>query len=152
MGYTHYMRMKRDGPQEKWTEAVMAARKVIEASPVALDVRFSDTAIYADAVEEPHETLVVLTTLAHQDEQAHQRGLIPDDEFFLFCKTARKPYDVVVTAAYATLQEIGGPECVLVSSDGESDEWEAGVGLASRVLDRQIPVPAMVIAPEEWMA
>lgn len=57
-----------------------------------------------------------------------------------FCKTARKPYDVVVTACLAVLRDRLGNR-FSVSSDGYSDDWEAGITLASLVLKRKITNP-----------
>ena len=57
-----------------------------------------------------------------------------------FCKTARKPYDVVVTACLAVLKYRLG-EFFNVSSDGRSDDWTNGVELARKVLRRKVPNP-----------
>jgi hypothetical protein len=45
-----------------------------------------------------------------------------------FCKTARKPYDVVVTALLLAAQEAYG-SAVTISSDGSPSEWEDGLRL-----------------------
>lgn len=52
---------------------------------------------------------------------------------FNFCKTARKPYDVVVTACLIVLKHRLG-DYIDVSSDGYQHDWEAGLELAKRVL------------------
>lgn len=73
MGYTHYMRLNRAGPQDKWTEAVMAAKQIVDASPVPLGnghgegkgPMVTDKGIYANGRgENSHETLFVPTVLA----------------------------------------------------------------------------------------
>ena len=152
MGYTHYMRLNREGPQGKWAEAVMAARQIVEASPVPLgdghgegdQPLVRDDGIYTNGLgDDGHETLVVPTVLAalEHEEWMDDTGESYKSEYFMFCKTAHKPYDVVVTAVYATLAHVGGPECVTVRSDGEASAWEAGCKLASDVLNQQIAVP-----------
>lgn len=50
------------------------------------------------------------------------------DGFYDFCKTNRKPYDVVVTALLLAVQEAYG-NAVRISSDGTPSEWEDGVRL-----------------------
>lgn len=45
-----------------------------------------------------------------------------------FCKTARKPYDTVVTAVLLAAREAYG-DAVRIVSDGEDFEWEDGVRL-----------------------
>jgi len=152
MGYTHYMYLNRAGQQELWTEAVMAARQIVEASPVPLGdawgegpgPAYTDEGIMANGVgEDGHETLSVPATLAQLEHQPYLKAdcHFGTDGHFLFCKTAYKPYDVVVTAVYAALSLIGGPQCVRVSSDGEPEDWREGCELASRVLGREVPVP-----------
>lgn len=92
-------------------------------SPVITPVLFS---INGDASQDlDHETFCI------------ERGGGPDD----FCKTARKPYDVVVTAVLAYLAAYYGLE---VSSDGDAPDWEAGVALANRVAGKPVPNPMVV--------
>lgn len=149
MGYTHYAYLNRAGPQAAWAEAVMAARAIIKAAPVPLadgdgqpgtEPKYGDEGIYTNGVGvDGHETLFVPTVLS---KVAAQPSLVPvEDRYFMFCKTARKPYDVVVTAVYATLAAIAGPDCIVVESDGRRGDWAAGCKLASDVLGREIPVP-----------
>lgn len=59
---------------------------------------------------------------------------------FSFCKTACKPYDIVVVACLAIAAENLG-EGIEVSSDGNRSDWVEGVALASRVLSRDVPNP-----------
>lgn len=149
MGYTHYMRLNRTGLQDKWAEAVMAAKQIIDASPVPLGdghgegdgPAVTDKGIYVNGVgEDSHETLFVPTVLAQLEEQP--RGeVFGHGEYFECCKTAEKPYDIVVTAVYATLAQLAGPACVKVTSDGDPEDWDAGCELASRVLGQLIEVP-----------
>ena len=147
MGYTHYLYLNSNGPQELWSEAVMAARQIIEASPVPLadghgegnGPLYCDDGIYTNGVgEDSHETLFVPATLAQLLRYGECYGR---STRFVFCKTAWKPYDVVVTAVYAALREIAGPECVTVHSDGDAEDWQDGCELARRVLGHDVPVP-----------
>ena len=64
---------------------------------------------------------------------------------FGFCATGRKPYDVAVAAVY-TLAAERWPDLLVVGSDGAADDWSAGVALATRVVQRAVPVPAGVLA------
>lgn len=67
---------------------------------------------------------------------------VPQGEYqgFNFCKTRQYPYDVVVTACLAVLKQRLG-SAVNVSSDGEIDDFQAGVELARRILKRRISNP-----------
>ncbi len=50
-----------------------------------------------------------------------------------FCKTARKPYDIVVVASLCILKHYLG-ENFVVDSDGDRDDWQEGLELARRIL------------------
>jgi hypothetical protein len=55
-----------------------------------------------------------------------------EPETFDFCKTAYKPYDVVVTAILIRAKTIYG-DCVKISSDGDWQEWQAGREMYEKV-------------------
>ena len=81
--------------------------------------------------------------MAHEDFtlREHYMQNIGQDNFN-FCKTAHKPYDIVVVAALAILKYRLG-EAIQVSSDGDNSDWNAGVALASKVIRRKVlnPIP-----------
>ena len=65
-------------------------------------------------------------------EDSHESFIIGQmDRGFSFCKTARKPYDQVVTAALCLLAARFGDR-VKVSSDGTVGDWQNGLNLARR--------------------
>ncbi|MEM7625887.1 MAG: hypothetical protein AAF333_09675 [Planctomycetota bacterium] len=53
--------------------------------------------------------------------------------YFEFCKTARKPYDLLVTAALIALKH-HFPD-VNVVSDGDASDWQEGLELSRHVLN-----------------
>jgi hypothetical protein len=53
-----------------------------------------------------------------------------------FCKTARKPYDIAVTASLILAKKIFG-DIIKVSSDGNWSDWESGQLLYESVYDIQ---------------
>lgn len=59
---------------------------------------------------------------------------------FEFCKTAHKPYDVLVVAALCILKHYL-PGVFDVSSDGKYPDWAAGCQLASTHLGFKVQVP-----------
>jgi hypothetical protein len=83
--------------------------------------------------------------LSHEDftmREYFKENLKPDS--FNFCKTARKPYDVVVVACLIVLAN-RLPNNFSASSDGYTDEWQAGLELARRVLkDKTLSIPKTV--------
>jgi hypothetical protein len=57
-----------------------------------------------------------------------------------FCKTARKPYDTVVTACLLVLAD-ALPGILTIRSDGDAGDWLAGWRLAEEVLGRKLAIP-----------
>jgi len=60
-----------------------------------------------------------------------------------FCKTARKPYDIVVTACLLILYYRLG-DLIDISSDGDTDDWVNGRALAKQVLKLNITIPCSI--------
>lgn len=72
---------------------------------------------------------------AHEDfvlREHYKQNLEPSA--FNFCKTARKPYDVPVTACLAILKHYLG-DYIELSTDGKTADWSQGVGLAKAALN-----------------
>lgn len=61
-----------------------------------------------------------------------------------FCKTARKPYDVVITACLITLKHYLG-QGFQVESDGLASDWIEGLELAKKVTRiKTLDIPATI--------
>lgn len=68
------------------------------------------------------------------NDDAHETFYVDQgNDEWSFCKTARKPYDVAVTAILAYL-EGAHPDKFSVGSDGDSDDWQAGIKLLKTAL------------------
>ncbi|MGK7921685.1 MAG: hypothetical protein AB4080_16935 [Trichodesmium sp.] len=55
-----------------------------------------------------------------------------NSNYFSFCKTAYRPYDILVMCAYASVKFYDRRS--MVSSDGEVTEWKIAVGMLSQIL------------------
>lgn len=70
-------------------------------------------------------------------ELAHEGFVLsknaPKDHSFQFCKTARKPYDLIVCSVLISAK-IHSPKGILVSSDGEQYEWTPALKLVRKIL------------------
>ena len=134
MGYTHYWYQDPKLDADKFAAASLDIAKVIEASEVTLAGGMGDAGttpeigpekIWINGVEDDaHETFAIEPTAKKQDWESGE-----DSKVFNFCKTARKPYDEVVTASLAVLKHHLG-DALRVSSDGDFDEWSEGLALA----------------------
>lgn len=156
MGYTHYWTQTRDFTPEQMGDIVAAVRRIIKtAQKCEVSCGYGEDTVMPticgfDGTGAP--------TLNEEEISFNGQGPDFDHETFYFkakrelpypggelgwacCKTARKPYDVVVTACLTFLQADYGFE---VSSDGEMEEWEAGVALAEEALGRAFANPLIV--------
>jgi len=93
-----------------------------------------EVAFNGDAAEElDHETFAIERVYRPASWET------PDvhNLWFSFCKTARKPYDLLVTASLLMFKQHFGA-AVHVSSDGRPEEWEAAHRLVARVFGPDI--------------
>lgn len=120
MGYTHNWNAT-DFTDKQWTLARHRMRKIIKQSDVPVQweadtiqaPEISDSLIRFNGVEEDgHETFYM---------ERGQGG---------FCKTARKPYDVIVVAALSMLTDVN-PEFT-PGGDSDPDERTEGEALYKR--------------------
>lgn len=125
MGYTHYF-----GGLQPDENLAQAAREIVAAS---------DAPIFgADGYGEPtiEADLIALNGNAETGEDHESFYLRAGDYDFNFCKTARKPYDKVVSAIllYAMLSGTEGAENI--RSDGDIVDWIEGVHLYEQCFGR----------------
>jgi hypothetical protein len=130
MGYTHYVR------QSDGIEPTTFARLSQEAARVASIAWSEDLAGEGIAYEfnEPDkdpEFTPELIRFNGKGNEGHETFILtPGASDFNFCKTARKPYDIVVVAILCLLAHRTG---AVVSSDGGISDWTDGLALAQRV-------------------
>jgi len=141
MGYTHYWTFNKGLTAHKYKKALTACRKIIRSSPVLLGNGYGEgkpkltNGIMINGVgDDSHETFGLPVT-----PQFDSQGQCSE-----FCKTAQKPYDVVVVACLCVLKHHLGHH-IEVSSDGDPHEWEDGRSLASKVLGREVKIPQTVL-------
>lgn len=170
MGYTQYLYLRRDFTDAEWAHLRWAFERLDRYKPRgAVDWRgeFSPLflALHDDSPYEPprcdaeviafngwspdghdlgHETFVLKRTIpADAYRPANDKG-----EAFDCCKTAMKPYDLMVTAMLIVVDN----DCagaVRVSSDGARDDWTRGLELVQRALGGPYAYPAMLRREEE---
>ena len=137
MGYTHYITYPNNVDEKEFIEKMRLLAKLVKESPVPLrggdgegNPLTSDTCIWFNGDgEDAHETFAVNWPIESR---------FPQFGKYFFCKTARKPYDLVVVGCLGVLAELDG---VVVESDGCAEEWEEGIEWASRVLERPVKNP-----------
>ena len=129
MGYTHYWRQKGDFSQPAWEKIVNDVKKLVEISkvPISKDYDtnkpavFDENRIWFNGVgEDGHETFGI--TRVQGEIPSYQSS--PEKGRFDFCKTAYKPYDLLVCATLLVAKH-HAPEIIFVASDGSWEgDWE----------------------------
>ena len=124
MGYTHYWRLN-DGKKinsKKLKQAIGVMGKIVKDQDKIL--------ASWDGIGKPIVTEKEINFNGKKDfSHENFRIFMNWDGDFDFCKTARKPYDIVVVACLSVLKYYLG-DSVRVSSDGEGEELKEGLELA----------------------
>ena len=169
MGYTHYWRRPRKnaGSAYMFGQLALDTKKIIaqaeqdgirirngqgEGEPEFNEAYFSingDASHYVEGRDMAHETFRwegIPSISEHRKDEP---------ETFDFCKTAYKPYDVVVTAILIRAKHIYG-DCVSISSDGDWESnpnfpdgygsWQTGHELYERVFGEVAECPFEKVA------
>jgi hypothetical protein len=131
MGYTHYWRKEESNPINK--------TKLKDAINVMRNIANDNKDILADWDGEKkfrnHVSMVRFNGSAIDNNDHETFAILKNwDGSFCFCKTARKPYDKVVTACLVVLKHFLGDD-VKVSSDGNKEEWSEGLKIASNYIE-----------------
>lgn len=146
MGYTHYWTQPKDFTSQEMGDI---------AASIRLIIREADCDIVGPHGDEGSPPVLTKKNIAFngRDENSHETfylgakrelpydGADPERLGWTFCKTANKPYDVVVVACLTFLQQDYGFK---VSSDGDIPDWDLGVELAERALGKQFANPLVI--------
>lgn len=133
MGFTHYWEKDSDVDEKAYAAALKDIAAIVKSQAKILaggtgeentKPKTSGGIVFNGIEGDSHETFMLPKTAKefHRD----------------FCKTAQKPYDIVVVASLARLAEVDG---ISIGSDGDAEDWTDGVNLASKVLGRRIKNP-----------
>lgn len=134
MGYTHYWEIR---PEDNagWERGLADCGRIIRAS----------RGILAGPGRTGRPECGDGVAFNGRGENGHEDFTLPANPIdgatkFEFCKTARKPYDSVVTACLAVMA-LRAPGAIRVHSDGDADEWAGGLALAERVIGERVHYP-----------
>ena len=137
MGYTHYFKQIKRMPVESKKVAMANIQKIVaDAYDADLIQREYDD------IQKPVANSRIVRFNGIGDDGHETFYLSPNTtkeiDVFNFCKTARKPYDVVVTACLIALMLETTSEYWNISSDGDmffEDEWQNGLSYYLDVVD-----------------
>ena len=147
MGYTHYWRFKKPAKGKASQTETAYQRALIDCQRIILTYRAVNGGLSGFSAHTKLGQYGGINVNGSRDD-GHEtfvlREHFSENEGFNFCKTARKPYDRVVTACLIVLSYRLG-DCIEVSSDGDSEDWAAGLQLAERVLKlKRLAIPERV--------
>ena len=160
MGYTHYWTQNRDFTIEEWVdiradiEAILQFAEHERGIPLANGLGAGGTRpeinydrIWFNGLEEGrHETMCIDRVREPLDS-----GQSKDELGGALCKTARKPYDQVVTACLCYLSSV--TETHSVTSNGHGYNFLSGLELARQALPRYanvLDIPRGVMEDDRW--
>lgn len=143
MGYTHYWRCTkaRQGnaktAETTYQKAIRQCQRVARSYNAELKAenpkhpaRLSGYTVHCKVGTYGGLNINGAKELAHEDFCFREHW--NENADFEFCKTARKPYDTVVTACLIIMKHYMG-DLIEISSDGDVSEWDDGLELAKRV-------------------
>ena len=134
MAYTHYWRMSGDIPQVIWDRIVRDARTLFKGLPAhskSAGGYYADQPLdigYSDCKDPIADSDKIWFNGRGGNDLSHDTFVFTRRaEEFTFCKTARKPYDLVVTAVLLLIKHHdrdGFVRRVSITSDGDPSDWE----------------------------
>lgn len=172
MGYTHYWVQQRNFKVAEWKTASDDIGKILNHAKHEMGVALANgmgeggtspifdmkNIIFNGLGDDSHETFAIERVIRKPDYAGHRKG-------WDFCKTARKPYDIVVTAVLCYLstatrrfeggEPVLGSEIYSVSSDGKGADFLAGLELARTALPHLanvLDIPMGVMQSDRWCA
>ena len=137
MGYTHYFPQTRDFTNDEWSEIVDFTKTLVKEHRNILANAMGEAGTEPEVTSD-HISLNGIEDASHETFEITRKHNIG----FNFTKTARKEYDDVVVAILVYVHRIA-PGALEISSDGDVEDWAAGVQAAQNVS----PLTAILSCP-----
>ncbi len=144
MRYTHHFELRAEPTPEQWRGICEDARRLFDASPVALAGRFGDPR----TEPEIDEAAIVFNGVG--DESYEPFNLPRSVRGYMFCKTGFseiKGYDLIAKAILIAAHD-RAPDSWRITSDGFDFEWWGARRFTEEVLGRKLELPPGVEANE----
>ncbi len=143
MGYTHYWEFKSNkklGFKKQEEIFQRAISKCVDLVKAYSEIDGGLSGYTAHAKKGVYGGLKVNGSMQNAHEDFIIRSHFIENIGMSFCKTARKPYDDVVTACLIILKHYL-KDSIIISSDGEREDFDAGVNLVHGLLGIQVRYP-----------
>ena len=138
MGYTHYWTTKEPVTfsKEEWDKLKQTARLIFKECK-AMNIKLCYDEDKESSTPRANNNEIVFN--GFKDLSYETFVLTPTINGFNFCKTARKPYDVAVTALLIYIHN--QKPNIKVNSDGDNDDWMEGWKLLHKVTGEYFDIP-----------
>lgn len=119
MGYTHYFIQKKSIAPDMWKKICRDTEKIIHYQ-IKLNI-YLQSNDSSDVMVNEEKGFINFNGVLHNKHETFsiKKDL---DKDFNFCKTARLPYDLAVTAVLMII-DYHAPECFQISSSGKIYSW-----------------------------
>lgn len=163
MGYTHYYSHSKTIPQDKWDAFLIEVKTVacrfkLKIPQSVQFIKGDDSIIHGDqGIEigdgmgdggQPDFTKSSICFNGVGDDAHETLGIDRDDTGGQFCKTAKKPYDLLCTATLVLYKHHFGDN-VSVGSDGGPEGFQEGLDLVNDTLKTNIRLQDIYPSDEE---
>jgi hypothetical protein len=147
MGYTHYWYQKGNVAPEVWGKITEAVEKIIAATP-KVEIKREYNSISPPLINKQEITFNGIGDLGHEtfwltreQQPTPQWQTTPNPlGTFSFCKTANKPYDLLVCATLL-IAKCYADDVFTLASDGE---WEREWDQAKKLVDEELDIKFLV--------
>lgn len=138
IGYTHYFEVTGTITPAMFKEFAGEAHEILRTAEINKSIQLANGA--GDKLSEWVADEDGVRFNGFGDDAHETFSVLPTDTGFNFCKTARKPYDVVVVAVLIALFRTCG-DAVKISSDGDHADWAEGSYLYQMAVQRTAIIP-----------
>lgn len=145
MGYTHYFKQSKPVNDDQWQAFQKDAKVVIDHAQKKLGIVLISNDSNGVIINNERINLNGDDT---QDLDHETFFMEQDYSDFNFCKTARKPYDLVVCSLLLLANE-HMPQHHEIGSDGSFEEWQESMELNAKLFGRAFKLPEGVDTSEE---
>lgn len=138
MGYTHYWEIKEPIilSKEEWDKLKETARLIFkECKAMNIKLCYDED----NKSSPPRVNNTEINFNGFKDLSHETFILTPMINGFNFCKTAKKPYDIAVTALLIYIH--AHKPNIMIISDGDSDDWVEGRKLLYKVTGEYYDIP-----------
>lgn len=119
MGYTHYWEVKKSLSQTEWDKFYIGVNKILEKNGVPIQYEYDNP--------KPPQIDDNIVRFNGVGDEGHETFYFEKEKTgFNFCKTAQKPYDIVVVACLIYAKICFGDK-IRISSDGEVKNWNGEI-------------------------